>query len=84
MRKFSRLLFQRVSLVALSILLQLAVFVSTVSWLSEYRWWIRCLMTVMSVATIIFLLYDRTNSSYKISWVILILAFPIKIGRAHV
>jgi len=77
MRKFSRLLFQRVSLVALSILLQLAVFVSTVSWLSEYRWWIRCLMTVMSVATIIFLLYDRTNSSYKISWVILILAFPI-------
>ena len=77
MKRLSKMLFRRVVLVALSILLQLALFVSMVTWLSEYRQWVHVLMTTMSVVAVIFLLYARTNSSYKISWVILILAFPI-------
>ena len=77
MKHIGKFLFQRVVLVALSILLQLALFVSIVTWLSEYRYSVRVLMTAVSVITIVFLLYDRTNSSYKISWIILILAFPV-------
>lgn len=77
MRKLGKLLFQRVVLVALFILLQLAVMLVTVMWLSEYRRWVNVLMTALSVVTIIYMLSDKTNSSYKVAWIILILAFPV-------
>ena len=77
MKQIRKLLFQRVVIVGLSILLQLALMVSMVQWLSEYRAWIRAFLTVLSVITVIYLMYDRTNASYKIAWIILILAFPI-------
>jgi len=72
-----KFLFQRVVIVALSILLQLALMVSMVQWLSEYRAWIRALMSVISGVSVVYLLYDRTNASYKIAWIILILVFPV-------
>ena len=77
MKRLRKILFQRVVIVGLSILLQLALMVSMVQWLSEYRAWIRAFLTVLSVITVIYLMYDRTNASYKIAWIILILAFPI-------
>ena len=77
MKKIFGFLFQRVTTVALSILLQLALMVSMVQWLSEYRQWISVFLTVLSLASVIYILYDRTNSSYKIAWIILILLFPV-------
>jgi len=77
MKRIRKLLFQRVVIVGLSILLQLALMVSMVQWLSEYRTWIRAFLTLLSVITVIYLMYDRTNASYKIAWIILILAFPV-------
>ena len=77
MSRLGKLVFQRVIVVAFFILLQLGALLSTVSWLSEYRRWMRVFMTALSVLTIVYLLYDRTNSSYKIAWIILILAFPV-------
>ena len=77
MKQIRKLLFQRVVIVGLSILLQLALMVSMVQWLSEYRAWIRAFLTALSVVTVIWLMLERTNASYKIAWIILILAFPI-------
>ena len=77
MSRLGKLIFQRVIVVAFFILLQLVALLSTVIWLSEYRRWIQVVMTVLSILTIVYLLYDRTNSSYKIAWIILILAFPV-------
>ena len=77
MKRIRKLLFQRVVIVGLSILLQLALMVSMVQWLSEYRTWIRAFLTLLSVITVIYLMYDRTNASYKIAWIILILACPV-------
>ncbi len=77
MQRIRKLLFQRVILVAFFILLQVAVLLATMVWLSEYRRWVQVIMTALSILTIVFLLYDRTNSSYKIAWIILILAFPV-------
>ena len=77
MRKLWKFLFHRVVLVSLFILLQLAVMLATVLWLSEYRQWVHALLTLLSTVSILYLIYDRTNSSYKIAWIILILAFPI-------
>ena len=77
MKKIGKVLFHRVVLVSLFILLQLVVMLATVSWLSEYRQWVHVLLTVLSVVVIIYLMYDRTNPSYKIAWIFLILAFPV-------
>ena len=77
MKKIGKVLFHRVVLVSLFILLQLVVMLAMVSWLSEYRQWVHVLLTVLSVVVIIYLMYDRTNPSYKIAWIFLILAFPV-------
>jgi len=76
-KKASGLLFSRIVLVSVFILLQVGIMLLSVFWLSEYRQWIHRLLTLLSVATVIYLIYDRTNSSYKIAWIILILAFPV-------
>ncbi len=77
MRKVQKVALQRVVLVALSLLLQLGVFLVTMIWLSDYRQWVMVLLTALSVIAVIYVLYDRTNSSYKIAWIILILALPV-------
>ena len=75
--KVSKVLFSRVVLVSLFILLQVGVMLASIFWLSEYRQWVHVTLTLLSVLSIIYLMYDRTNSSYKIAWIILILAFPV-------
>ena len=77
MKKISHLLFRRLTTVALSILLQVAIMVATVQWLTEYRQWVQIGLRILSLATVAYLMYDRTNSSYKIAWIILILLFPV-------
>ena len=67
MRKIGKLAFQRVVIVAFFILLQLVVILSTMVWLSNYRPWINMALNILSIITIVYLLYDRTNSSYKIA-----------------
>ena len=76
-KKVSGVLFSRVVLVSFFILLQVGVMLLSVFWLSEYRQWVHRLLTLLSVATVVYLMFDRTNSSYKIAWIILILAFPV-------
>ena len=77
MKKLGKLLLQRIVIVGVAILLQLGLMLSMVLWLSEYRPWIHVVLTVLSVLTIIYMMSDRTNASYKIAWIILILAFPV-------
>ncbi len=77
MKKLQKLLFQRVVIVGLSILLQMALMVAMMQWLSEYRAWVNAFLTILSIITVMYLVYDRTNASYKIAWIILILAFPV-------
>ena len=77
MKKIGKVLFHRVVLVSLFILLQVGVMLASVLWLSEYRQWVHVLLTTLSIVSIVYLMYDRTNSSYKIAWIFLILAFPV-------
>ena len=56
MSRLAKLVFQRVIVVAFFILLQLAVLLATVLWLSEYRRWIQVVSTVLSILTIVYLL----------------------------
>lgn len=76
-KQVNRIVYSRLVLVSLFILLQVAVMLLTMLYLTEYREGIHTVLTMLSVATIVYLMYDRTNSSYKIAWIILILAFPV-------
>lgn len=77
MRNLSKLVFQRVVVVSVAILLQIAFILAGMIWLQDYRGWLRTLTNVIAWILVIFILSGRSNPSYKIAWVLLILAFPV-------
>lgn len=77
MRNLPKLIFNRVVIVSLSILLQIVVLLSGLSWLREYRQWIDVVLTILSWGSVIYIMTDKSNPSYKIAWIVLILAFPV-------
>ena len=77
MRNLPKLIFNRVVIVSLSILLQIVVLLAGVVWLREYRSWINVALSVISWLAVIYIMSDKSNPSYKIAWIVLILAFPV-------
>ena len=77
MRNLSKLLFQRVVVVSLAILLQIAFLLAGMLWLQEYRFWMRTVINVLAWLLVIGIMSGRSNPSYKIAWIVLILAFPV-------
>lgn len=77
MRNFLKLLFQRVVLVSLGILLQIAAMLAFMFWLADYRPWFSALMLLLRVVFTIYLVSKPMDPSYKIAWLIPILAFPV-------
>lgn len=78
MRNLPKLIFQRVVLVSLAILLQIVVLLSGVLWLKDYRQWIDTAMRLLSWVSVIYIITSgRGNPTYKMAWVVLIMAFPV-------
>ena len=77
MRNFSKLIFQRVVTVSLAILLQIIFVLAGMLWLHEYRRWLGIAMSALSWVAVITVMCSRSNPSYKIAWIVLILAFPV-------
>lgn len=77
MRNFSKLIFQRVVAVSVAILLQIIFVLAGMSWLHEYRRWLGFAMSVLSWVAVVTVICSRSNPSYKIAWIVLILAFPV-------
>ena len=77
MRNLPKLLFQRVVVVPLGILLQILFVVAGMDWLREYWHWVRIAMGVISWVAVLTIMTGRSNPSYKMAWVVLILAFPV-------
>ena len=63
MRNFLKLVFNRVVIVSLSILLQIIVLLACVIWLKDYRSWINVALSVLSWATVIYIMSNRRNPS---------------------
>lgn len=76
MRNLTKLVFQRFVAVSLGILLQLAVIVLGISFLKDYRTWLQVVFMVLSWIAVILIISGRSNPSYKMAWIVLILAFP--------
>lgn len=77
MRNLFKLLFQRVVAVSIGILLQIAFLIVMATYLREDFFWIRIAMNVLSWVVVIYIMSCSVNPSYKIAWIVLILAFPV-------
>lgn len=77
MRNLPKLLFQRVVVVSLAILLQILFVIAGMDWLREYWHWMKTAMDVIKWVAVLTIMTGRSNPSYKMAWIILILAFPV-------
>ncbi len=77
MKGFFKLLFQRVGLVAVGILLQLAALLAMLLWFRDLEPVLTAAMTALSWLLVLYVLADRCNPAYKMAWIILILGLPV-------
>ncbi len=77
MKNYAKLLFQRVVVVSLCILIQIAALILSVSVFSAYHRWFSIAMTVLSWLGVIAIVSTRTDPGYKIAWIIPILSVPV-------
>jgi len=75
--KFGKLLFRRVVLVPLFILLQIVFMVVVIFRLSDLRPWIQGLMLGLQVLFVLYMVSSPVESSYKIAWILLVMALPV-------
>lgn len=84
MRNLFKMVFQRVVFVSIAILIQLLflfamVFIFDTSWRG-----FSTVMFILSFLAVLYIISDRTNPSYKLAWVIPILAFPVFGGAMYI
>ena len=72
-----KLLFQRVTMVCISILGQLIVFLLMIWKFQEVNEWIYIALLLLSTIATLIIISKNTNPAYKIAWVVPILIFPV-------
>jgi len=77
MKMLIKLLFNRVSLVGVPILLQIFALVMIIWRFSNYFVYFYVICTLLSVVALLRILTGKTNSAYKIAWIVPIMLFPI-------
>lgn len=77
MKKLGSVLFHRLALTALAILLQLGVLLLMMLRFGQYFIPFYWCMVILSFGVVIHIISSSSNGAYKISWIVLILAFPV-------
>lgn len=72
-----RVVFSRTAVIVLLVLLQLFVLFATFYWLSEYSVILNVLFSIMGAITVIYILNEESNASFKLVWMIPVLVFPV-------
>ncbi len=72
-----KLIINRIALTAFFLLLQILWFVLNILLLSKYFQGIDRALHLLSLAAVIYMVCKEENPSYKIGWIIIMLAFPI-------
>lgn len=70
-------LFSRITILAFLLLIQLMIFVATVTYLSDYATYIYTVLTLLEVVSVIYIINSRGNPAFKITWILLIFVLPI-------
>lgn len=76
MRKILNIVFNRVVLVLLVILVQLAVLIGIMSYFQQYMWFVFLFGLLLSVAIVVRVINSRRNPTYKLAWVVLVMLDP--------
>ncbi len=76
-KKLCRIIFGRTMVVVIFLLIQIAILVSFVNWLNEYYEFFYAASLALSVVSMIYIINDNTNTSFKIAWIIPVLALPV-------
>lgn len=69
--------FLRVTLVAALVFLQIVMIVGLTMWLRAYTLYFYTILEIASIIIIIGLVNDSTSSSYKVSWICIVLLLPL-------
>lgn len=77
LRKLIKLLTSRVLIIAFLILIQIAIMIITINYLSEYYTVIQFIFQLLNIAVILFIINKRDNPAYKLAWIIPMVMFPI-------
>jgi cardiolipin synthase len=77
LQKIKKMLFQRVVMVCLSILAQVAFFVLMIWRFQNLNEWVYVGLLLLSAAVTLLIISKNTNPAYKIAWVVPILLFPV-------
>lgn len=73
----SRFLFSRITVILVLCLLQFVFFSTTLTYLSNYTRTINFLMTVITILAIIFIINDKYNPDFKLTWILFITVVPV-------
>lgn len=74
-----RIVFSRIGIIVVLILLELALLISVYNWFVDYFKWFAFAQTVFSVAMIFYLFNNTMDASAKLTWLFLIMLFPIPV-----
>ena len=77
MKKLFQTLFQRVVVVGLLILIQLALLLTMIVWFDRYFVYFYVVCVLVSAGVALYILNAKTNPAYKIAWLIPILLLPV-------
>lgn len=77
MKNFLKINLWRLLIVLLFFLVQIAIIVLGIIYVRDYYPYIYFLFLFISVVIVLFIISNRSNPSYKISWLVLILIFPV-------
>ena len=75
--KIIKALFSRVVIVGLILILQVGYFVALLSWMGSYSTKIHMTFLLISILVVLYIVYKNENPSYKLAWIVPILAFPV-------
>lgn len=81
--KLLKLLTNKIVIFGLLIVVQLAWFLSFWLWLSQYSIAIHFIFSVISLLVVIYLINKDDSPSYKIGWIIVVMALPILGGLLY-
>ncbi len=76
MKRLLRLILSRTTFILLLLLAQIAFFLFTVNYVSQFRY-VHTVLYVITVIIVMYLIHKEENPIYKLTWIIPIMIFPL-------
>lgn len=77
LRLMLRIAFSRTAIIVVALLLQLFVFFAGFYWLKDYSTVVYAAFVLLGAVTVVHILNEENNASFKIAWIIPVLVIPV-------